>query len=217
MQTETIHALGRDWEWPIDDTKLRQVIDYAKDIAEIMQHVPEKRRDACIQAGGACGVWPVQLSNYFKCVLTFEPHSANYHCLLNNIDGIPQIAARQAALHLHGRLKRSLALPESEQGNAGAHYTVRSEEGVIDLLAIDELGLVACDLIQLDVEGDEYDALLGGEKTLKKFRPVVVIEEKELPQLAPGAQYRARGYLNSLGYEEAGRVHRDVIFKHAEV
>ena len=43
-------------------------------------------------------------------------------------------------------------------------------------IIIDNLNLPGCDLIQLDVEGYELNALLGAEKTIKKYYPVLCVE-----------------------------------------
>ena len=43
-------------------------------------------------------------------------------------------------------------------------------------MLIDDLNLPGCDLIQLDLEGYEFYALQGGIETIKKHKPVIVIE-----------------------------------------
>lgn len=39
------------------------------------------------------------------------------------------------------------------------------------------MNLQTCDLIQLDLEGYEFNALLGGIETIKRCKPVIVIED----------------------------------------
>jgi len=41
---------------------------------------------------------------------------------------------------------------------------------------IDELNLPSCGLIQLDIEGYEYFALLGAQNTIEKYHPVIIVE-----------------------------------------
>jgi hypothetical protein len=41
---------------------------------------------------------------------------------------------------------------------------------------IDDLGLNACDLLMLDTEGYEFNALRGGIETIKKYMPVICVE-----------------------------------------
>ena len=48
--------------------------------------------------------------------------------------------------------------------------------GMTPIIIIDNLNLPGCDLIQLDVEGYELNALLGAIETIKKYKPVLCIE-----------------------------------------
>jgi len=164
-----------------------------------------------VQAGGACGVWPYRLAQEFSEVYTFEPEPENFRCLTENLAGVENIYDFQAALS-SGNRQGSMSLHESEQGNCGAWYFEPDDEGDISTHPLDALLLTQCDLIQLDVEGHEYEALLGARETLLRCRPTVVIEEKKLPQTT-GDITRARQLLEALGYREVGRIHRDVIFR----
>jgi hypothetical protein len=49
-------------------------------------------------------------------------------------------------------------------------------EGHIPTIRIDDLNLTDCNLMQLDVEGYELNALLGAAKTIDKFKPVLCVE-----------------------------------------
>jgi hypothetical protein len=46
----------------------------------------------------------------------------------------------------------------------------------VQVMLIDDLELDACDAIQLDIEGYEYPALKGAERTIERFRPVIATE-----------------------------------------
>lgn len=196
------------WAWPDTDTKLQQVNEWVADIDAIIPHV--KKFDVCVQAGGACGVWPVRFADFFERVFTFEPDPENFACLESNCEGYEEIVPFNVAL---GREPGTcnLALHAQELGNAGAHYAVPGSN--CRVIAIDDLRLQDCDLIQLDVEGAEFNALLGAASTIAKFRPVVVIEEKPLPQQGTeGAHLVARYQLEEWGYREVTKLHRDVVF-----
>lgn len=206
QETKEVQYRGRAWTWPADDTKLVQVIDQVGDLQVILEHV--RGHDVCVQAGGACGVWPAALAEHFRQVYTFEPDQTNFACLVVNLEGIENVAAYNLALGErwgHGKM----ALHESEQNNAGAGYVVAGDD--FEICWIDNLVLDKCDLIQLDVEGMELQALKGAERTLRRFWPVVVIEEKALPQ-GMHEPTAARQYLEDMGYREVARAHRDVIF-----
>jgi hypothetical protein len=53
---------------------------------------------------------------------------------------------------------------------------IKQQDGIYPVYLVDDIGLNACDLIHLDIEGYEYYAILGATETIKKFKPVVVLE-----------------------------------------
>jgi len=202
---KTIEKKCHAWWWPEYDTELIKVFDDVDDIEAIVRHTRETM--VCVQAGGACGVWPFYLRQKFHTVYTFEPDATNFECLTRNLEGVPGIEAHNAALGSQ-RGFCHIRRDAGERTNAGAGYI--EPGGVVPVVAIDEMRLVFCDLIQLDIEGGELDALLGAYLTIQRFRPVIVIEEKRLPQCDD--HLAARGFLERMGYKERGRIHRDVIF-----
>ena len=207
MDTKTVEYAGKEWVWPAYDEKLLQVNDWADDIDLILSHVSDF--SACIQAGGACGIWPWMLSVEFQEVYTFEPDLINFECLIANTGGVSNIISENAALSDKEGVC-NIVRDAFEKQNCGAGYMVPSSEGV-PTRTIDSLELNSCGLIQLDVEGFEGEALTGGIETLRTYRPVVVVEEKPLPH-APGKEGNARKILKGLGYKEVAQIHRDVIF-----
>jgi len=197
-----------EWAWPDDDTKLIQVWDWITDIDIIMRYVDFPK--VCVQAGGACGQWPYRFGQLFDEVITFEPLPENRECLLANIEGTDNITVWGYALSDRDT-KGQMAFDKSELNNSGAGY-FKEGPGEIETTTIDSLELDRCDLIQLDIEGHELEALKGGKETITAFRPVVVLEEKPLPQI--NKDYKApRKYLRSLGYREVDRMHLDVVFQ----
>jgi len=46
----------------------------------------------------------------------------------------------------------------------------------VPLLTVDSLNLPACHLIKIDVEGMESDVIAGAEETIRRFRPVLYLE-----------------------------------------
>lgn len=190
--------------YPDSDTKLKLVHDWVDDIDMILKHVDQKR--ICVQAGGAVGVWPSKLAGHFERVYTFEPVPENYDCLVRNVpDNV-----RHAQVGLSDQVGMcSLNRDEFEDTNSGAWYL--KENGNTPVISIDTIPLDCCDLIQLDVEGFELKVLIGAIETIKRFKPVIVIEEKPLPQQKkPEA---ARAYLEYFGYNVVDSIHRDIILK----
>lgn len=159
--------------WPADDDWCWKVIH---------QELPDldaaaayaKGRNVAVQAGGNVGVWAAHLAKSFKAVDTVEPVAANYACLMRNVP--ENVRHGQAGF---GDKPGSLSM-EIVAGNAGAHYTKPGSD--VPIITIDSLGLDACDLLCLDVEGYEPQALRGAEQTIRKYRPVIQIEEKGLSE-----------------------------------
>lgn len=201
------------WYWPDHDEKLLQVIHQVHDLDQVLPLIPNKR--VCIQAGGACGVWPAYLAQHFDVVYTFEPASENFNCLNKNINDVNIFAAIGALADVKGVFDLNLDLPE--KSNCGAVYlscidTNETNEACASI-TIDSLSKKAVDFICLDIEGCEEKALRGAAKTIERCNPVIMIEEKPLPHLKPGEHLKARQFLESIGYKEVLKVNRDVVFK----
>jgi hypothetical protein len=64
-----------------------------------------------------------------------------------------------------------------------ALYAVDDSDGFIPTFTIDSLNLNSCDAIQLDIENAEYDALIGAEQTINKFRPIIILENGETQKI----------------------------------
>lgn len=134
-----------------------------------------KKFDVVIQAGGNQGLYPRLFSQYFKTVYTFEPDSYNFHCLVNNCqqDNIVKI---QAALGPESKLISISGDPGMT--NSGT-ISVIQDKGIIPQVTIDSFNFDTVDLIQLDLEGYEAEALKGAIKTIEKFRPIVACERND--------------------------------------
>lgn len=171
-----------EWVWPeTDDMMWQGIFDaYNGDQDKILSYVPQKR--VCIQAGGACGVWPLRFAQDFEWVYTFEPHPANWHCLMENIAGQKNITARHVALGAEETYAK-IHTPSHKPRNHGVFYIEPVTEGPTVVNTIDAGEFVSVDLIQLDVEGGELDALKGAARTIEECKPVIVIENKPLKHL----------------------------------
>jgi FkbM family methyltransferase len=221
-QCEYIEFQGRRWLWPKRDTKLKAVNDWVGDVNSALLAMAKAGRKCrvVIQAGGACGIWPVALAEHFDLVLTYEPDRLNFWCLTANCSHLPEkIQAVNAALgEINGQV--NTVLHPSEKGNVGAYYTMDATPGIGDpvpRVTLDDVPLYACDLICLDIEGREVEALRGAHGVIEKYQPFIMIEEKPLPQMGPGQHVNhqpgeATEWLEKIhGYRVIDKVHRDVI------
>ncbi len=198
--------------WPAMDEHCAKVIfDTQKDLDVALQYVDSF--EACVQAGGNCGVWPRTLAAKFKRVYTAEPHPQNFTALAWNTADLQNVVRLQCAFgQERGFIRMNLA--EDEGANCGAYFV--ADDGHIPTLLIDDLGLQSCGLIYLDIEGYEMKALRGAERTIRKCRPAIVIEDKGLSKKYGMKRGDCEKWLESaFDYVPAQRVRRDVILVHA--
>ena len=162
-----------------------------------------------IQAGGNLGVYPMALAQKFQRVFTVEPDADNYDALaINTVNQSRVVISRAAFGQAHGKAAIDQIYPD----NAGAHQIKEGAE--FDVLPIDSLNVTDCDLLQLDVEGSEHQALLGAMATIEASRPVITLELKGLGERYGYTDDDTINLLADMGYKIAGRINRDVIFTH---
>jgi len=78
------------------------------------------------------------------------------------------------------------------------------------MMTIDSLNLNP-DLIQLDVEGFEENAIRGAQKTIMRSRPIIIIEQKKLAKNGMNDAEIAI-MIQRMGYFFAERVWSDNVF-----
>ena len=190
------------WGPEDDNSGLSAAVAAAPDIeAKWLPHV--KGRLCAFQAGGHCGVFPLELSKHFASVYTAEPEFDNWICLTRNCRAANVYPFRAAVGDAHGWCTVNKPQPH----NSGAHFV--SMGGSVPIIPIDSFELAACDLIALDVEGYEWYALKGAEKTLKRHRPTVIFEVKHSQRFQRGRT----DIVNLLGgYEKVATVGIDEIW-----
>lgn len=167
-------------------------------------------RSCVIQAGCRVGLWPATLAKHFAHVETFEPETRNYECAVKNLESIPNVKLHKAAL---GRAPSTMWLEYSRHAS-GSHQVVtdsRSPGHECEVMTIDSLGL-APDAIFLDIEGFEMYALIGGEETVAKNKPVLVLEENHSADRYGIKKGSLAKWLAKYGYRVVDRQYRDYIF-----
>jgi FkbM family methyltransferase len=191
--------------WPEHDTVCREAaLSQLPTLLEAISYCRHKR--IAVQAGGNCGVWPRELGRHFSYVYTFEPDAENFQCLAQNASA-HNIYKFQAGL---GSEHKTIAMNTSHK-NIGAHHMAETL-GAVPIMRVDDLCLPVCDFMELDIEGYEYFALKGAEHTIKTHRPVIQIEHKRHAERYGLKPEEVIHYLNSLGYREAKRLGRDILF-----
>lgn len=199
-----IYRSERGLSWPASDVRAAPaVFGTMGDLEIAYRHC--RGFDVAVQAGGNCGVWPAAMGTKFRLVYTFEPDPINFRCLCANAPA-ENVFKFNSALGEH---HRSVGLDRRPE-NIGAHQV--DGAGDIPTLRIDDLGLYACDLIYLDIEGYELPALRGAEDTIRRCQPVIAIEDKGMSERYGIAKGDVVAWLeNRLKYRVVERVNRDVV------
>lgn len=188
-----------------DKCALGIILREVEDVDVILPYCARLR--TVVQAGGNIGIWPIKFSASFQRVITFEPDPANFTALSVNISEHPNIIAHNFAL---GSEEGTCGI-EKNPMNIGAHAVDLSGRGV-PVSTVDSLNLSDCDLIQLDIEGFEHQAVLGAKQTIERCRPIVILEMKGLSNKFGFNSSDTTDLLISWGYRIAARVKNDVIF-----
>jgi FkbM family methyltransferase len=197
-----------NWIWPASDTECQKVAHDISALKEAMGYCTDFR--CAIQAGGNVGIWPAKLAEKFEAVYTAEPDADNFACLSANVTA-PNVYKFQCGL---GVTSWPAEL-HSIDGNCGAGFL--GGKGHVPILTIDSLSLLDVDLIALDIEGMELQALRGGQDTIRRFRPVILLEQKGHGQRYGYKDEQIEEFLKQFGYRVKTRVARDVIYVHGVV
>lgn len=139
-----------------------------------------KNFDTVIDIGANIGLHSVRFSQKFQNVFSFEPVSSNYECLEKNTINLKNITRFKVGL---GETKKieTISIPKT-WNNCGAYSIVdfiASEEELIkeeiQVLKLDEFNFKV-DLIKIDTQGFELPILKGSIETLKRCKPVLILE-----------------------------------------
>jgi FkbM family methyltransferase len=143
-----------------------------------------KRRGVALDIGANVGLWSRSLCKNFATVLAFEPVAMFRECLTRNVTD-SNLQVKDFALGD----QRTTATMIITEGNTGhTHIDPASlGKGDTEVYRLDDLDLDTVDYIKMDCEGYEYRILQGAEQTIRRCRPVVVVEQK--PHDAYSDQY----------------------------
>lgn len=168
---EQIDSIG-PWFWPATDVGCWNIIKSEWPHLKQMWGKHVKKYDVCIQAGGACGMYPRLLAETFKEIYTFEPDPLSFHCLVLNCQ-LDNVYKYHAAI---GDSHDIVKLHRKNLQNVGENVISDKGDYSVPTLMVDDLGLRTCDFIQLDVETYELNALKGAHLTIKRCNPVISVE-----------------------------------------
>jgi FkbM family methyltransferase len=130
-----------------------------------------KQRKVFVDIGAHVGLWSMQAVLDFEKIVAFEPHPLHANLYEHNMQGQKYTLHRVAL----GDRKDSIAL-KGEPGSSGDTHV--AGPGDIQMRTLDSYRLRRIDLLKIDTEGYELPILKGAVETLKRCRPVIVVEQK---------------------------------------
>jgi FkbM family methyltransferase len=178
-----------------------------------------------VDLGAHVGIFSRHFAKLFETVVAFEPTPGTRECLEKNVPGnvtiIPFACGDREDTVLFRRHVRnsggSELVFEDQTGldNSAAQFTKQGfEDYSVRMITLDSLNLDGVGLVKIDVQGSEPLALRGAADTLRRCKPVVLIEEKPSKRLADSMEQIdiSRGILQSYGYREGMKVGADRIY-----
>jgi FkbM family methyltransferase len=161
-----------------------------------LQLIPKGKRKTAIDIGSHIGLWAYWLTRDFEFVHCFEPMPEHRRCFLKNMKGRDNYTLRGCALGDHFGEVRVKTWTDGSSGDTGV-----AEDGhLVPLQPLDSPYITDVSLIKVDCEGYELYPLKGAEETILKWKPVIIVEQKDKRTNRYGLKPRAAvDYLESLG------------------
>jgi len=167
-----------------------------------------KKGDVFIDVGANIGLYTLVASKHIADgkVYAFEPVKKNHDSLLYNIklNNPTNIIVEKLAVSANQE-NIILYLDENEKNNgmATAYTSTFTYTETVPCTSLDfyftDKDISAVKLIKIDIEGGEYNAVLGMQKILKKYKPTLLIE---INPDAPYDQNVLETILFEIGYEK---------------
>jgi FkbM family methyltransferase len=190
VSVEVAEARGRYgvFRFPKNDEfagrSLREYGEWAhQELSLILSFLEEDQ--VAIDGGAFVGTHCIPMARYVGsggCVHAFEPNQNVYPLLLENlrINEVTNVVAHPFALSHMPAVMYQQGFSNGEVVNWGHNQPSRSPEdsdsAAVTAIQIDNLQLDRCDLIKLDIEGMEPNALIGACATIQQHHPILYIE-----------------------------------------
>lgn len=224
MNSDSKAKLVEDWYMPVLEGSVMRKINSIRDATQnpnfkIDEYQADLRNEAIsltkdpqvvVDIGAHIGIWSVAFAKIFKTVHAFEINPDTLPSLYLNLQS-RQIKNVIVYPHGLGDQDTTVALTPTAKKSM-ATSVIPFVEGDIPVKRLDDLQLTRVDLIKIDVEGFEPFVILGGQETIKRCRPVMVLEDRSLHQKYGDQVPIPTQLLKDLGMKEVRRYRKDTIY-----
>ena len=167
------------------------------------------KRGTALDIGANVGLWGRDLVDNFAKVVAFEPVAVFRECLEKNVVG-NNFFISPLALGDHDT-QATMIITEGNSGHSHLDPATLGT-GDVQVVKLDNLNIENVDYIKIDCEGYEYRVLQGAEQTVKRWRPIMVIEQKPHDAYSKDyGQFAAIALLESWGMIKLDQVRDDWI------
>ena len=166
-------------------------------------------RDVALDIGANVGLWSRDLVKSFSRVIAFEPVAVFRECLETNVKG-DNFEVRPIALGDQDTMG-TMIITEDNSGHSHLDPNTMGA-GDVQVVRLDNLNLHDINYIKIDCEGYEYRILQGAEQTIRRCRPIMVIEQKPHDAYSKDyGQFAAISLLESWGMIKLDQIRDDWI------
>lgn len=178
-----------------------------------------KRWRRALDIGANVGIFTRDFASRFDEVVAFEPMPETRECLALNVPA--NVRIEPFALADEAGVLEMYRTPSSGASFICNHPQVMIPEGArlksfnmreVEVRTLDSFEFDAVDLMKLDIQGAEYAALIGARETIRRHRPVIMVEEKAFS--AAHAQFikKTSRLLKSWGMKPKEKAQSDRVF-----
>lgn len=143
-------------------------------LAEAVRVKPQLRR--IVDVGAHIGLWSFNFAPACQVVEAFEPVEMHRACFELNVLRLQQDPTR---VNLHacalGREEGSISIHTAPTSSGDSWV---SGTGSIPMVTLDSFAFPDVDVIKIDCEGFEENVLRGAMETIRRCRPVILVEQK---------------------------------------
>ena len=168
----------------------------------VNKNFPEKKKLSVLDIGANIGNHTVYFSERFKKILSYEPVLKNFKLLTLNTEDLENVEIFNFGISDINE-EAKINIPNENMGASSLVNTLEniSRNEIIKLknlnkenILIEKIGLV-----KIDVEGMEYQALLGISDIIKRDLPIIMFENNIYEEIEDGSS-KSINFLKSNGY-----------------
>lgn len=188
-----------DFRYNLDVTAMEYFIDNISSKQYFDEMITNQEFEVFVDCGGFDGMTTIDFINYnpnYKTVYYFEPSLSNMSISEENLKYHDKIVYLNKGTYSKNTQLRF-------DGNQGSSAAISKQgENIIDVVKIDDIVKGEKIFIKMDIEGAEYDSLLGAEKLIKEKKPALAIcvyhnqtDFWQIPELVRGMRDDYKIYL----------------------